>query len=205
MNHALMLLTFGQSSRISMAPLLRLAEEAETESSLLSPEQFAHYLVTGLVTIVNLLVAYIILKKFLFKPLMNVMKKRQEAIGNELTSAEEKEKQAEEKLSEANGRLEASHEEAMQIIAEARTQADKQSETIIETARKEAQEIRDRAEEDAKHTKKAMLEEMKDEVADLAVSIAGRVLSTCDANSDESTLRQKVEAEIASTEVKTGE
>ncbi|MBQ0012537.1 MAG: F0F1 ATP synthase subunit B [Clostridiales bacterium] len=205
MNRALLLLTFGQSGRISTIPLVRLAEEVETESSLLSPEQFAHYLVTGLVTIVNLLIAYIILKKFLFKPLMNVMKKRQEAIGSELSSAEEKEKQASEKLVEATSRLDASHEEAMQIIAEARTQAEKQSETIIETARKEAQDIRDRAEEDAKHTKKAMLEEMKDEVADLAVSIAGRVLSTSDNNTDAAMLRQKVEAEIASTEVKTGE
>lgn len=205
MNRALLLLTFGQSGRISTIPLVRLAEEVETESSLLSPEQFAHYLVTGLVTIVNLLIAYIILKKFLFKPLMNVMKKRQEAIGSELSSAEEKEKQASEKLVEATSRLDASHEEAMQIIADARTQAEKQSETIIETARKEAQDIRDRAEEDAKHTKKAMLEEMKDEVADLAVSIAGRVLSTSDNNTDAAMLRQKVEAEIASTEVKTGE
>lgn len=205
MNRALLLLTFGQSGRISTIPLVRLAEEVETESSLLSPEQFAHYLVTGLVTIVNLLIAYIILKKFLFKPLMNVMKKRQEAIGSELSSAEEKEKQASEKLVEATSRLDASHEEAMQIIAEARTQAEKQSETIIETARKEAQDIRDRAEEDAKHSKKAMLEEMKDEVADLAVSIAGRVLSTSDNNTDAAMLRQKVEAEIASTEVKTGE
>ena len=205
MNRALLLLTFGQSGRISTIPLVRLAEEVETESSLLSPEQFAHYLVTGLVTIVNLLIAYIILKEFLFKPLMNVMKKRQEAIGSELSSAEEKEKQASEKLVEATSRLDASHEEAMQIIAEARTQAEKQSETIIETARKEAQDIRDRAEEDAKHTKKAMLEEMKDEVADLAVSIAGRVLSTSDNNTDAAMLRQKVEAEIASTEVKTGE
>lgn len=190
-----------------LAPLMLSATEieAEAEASLLSPEQIAHYLVTGLVTIVNLLVAYLILKKFLFKPLMKVMKNRQEAIGKELTDAQDMQKQASEKLTEANNRVDASHEEAMQIIAEARTQAEKQSETIIETARKEAQDIRDRAEEDAKHTKKAMLEEMKDEVADLAVSIAGRVLSTCDNNTDEATIRQKVEAELASTEVKTGE
>lgn len=195
MNHAL----------LQLLPLLRLAEEVEEESSLLSPEQMAHYLVTGLVTIVNLLVAYIILKLVLFKPLMKVMKKRQEAINNDLTSASDLEKQASEKLMEANTRLDASHEEAMKIIAEARAQAEKQSETIIETARKEAQDIRDRAEEDAKHTKKAMLEEMKDEVADLAVAIAGRVLSTCDGNTDTATVRKKVEEELASTEVKTGE
>ena len=46
---------------------------------------------------------------------------------------------------------------------------------------------------------------MKDEVADLAVSIAGRVLSTCDGNTDAATVRKKVEEELASTEVKAGE
>jgi F-type H+-transporting ATPase subunit b len=181
---------------------MKLAAEAEKESSLLSPDQLAHYLVTALVTMVNVLVAYIILKKLLFKPLIKVMNARKESIGAQVSSAEEKEKQAAEKLDEATKRVDASHEEAIQIIADARSQAEKQSETIIETAKKEAQDIRDRAEEDAKRTRQAMLEEMKDEVADLAVSIAGHVLGE---GSNEADLRKKVEAELQTTEVKPGE
>ena len=128
-----------------------------------------------------------------------------ESISKEITDAEDKEKQATEKLEEATKKLDASHEEAMQIIADARTQAEKQSETIIETAKKEAQEIRDRAEEDAKRTRKAMMEEMKDEVADLAVTIAGRVLSSGANGVDEASLREKALSELESAEVKTGE
>ena len=101
--------------------------------------------------------------------------------------------------------MDASHEEAMQLIADARTQAEKQSETIIVTAKKEAQDIRDRAEEDAKGTRKAMLEEMKDEVADLAVSIAGRVLAGSEKGADEVALREKALQELSSSEVKTGD
>lgn len=183
--------------------VMKLAEEAET--SLLSPDQLAHYLVTALVTIVNVLVAYLILKFTVFKPLIKVMKKRKESIGAQVSGAAEKEKQASEKLDEANKRVDASHEEAIQIIADARTQAEKQSETIIETAKKEAQEIRDRAEEDAKRTRKAMLEEMKDEVADLAVSIASHVLASSGDAAQEAELRKKVEAELQTTEVKPGE
>ena len=185
--------------------IVRLAEDAEESSSLLSPDQFAGYLVTGIATIINLLVAYLILKFALFKPLMKVMKARKEAISKQITDAEEKEKQAEEKLDEATRRMDASHEEAMQLIADARTQAEKQSETIIVTAKKEAQDIRDRAEEDAKGTRKAMLEEMKDEVADLAVSIAGRVLAGSDKVADEAALREKALQELSSSEVKTGD
>ena len=185
--------------------IVRLAEDAEESSSLLSPDQFAGYLVTGIATIINLLVAYLILKFALFKPLMKVMKARKEAISKQITDAEEKEKQAEEKLDEATRRMDASHEEAMQLIADARTQAEKQSETIIVTAKKEAQDIRDRAEEDAKGTRKAMLEEMKDEVADLAISIAGRVLAGSDKVADEAALREKALQELSSSEVKTGD
>ena len=185
--------------------IVRLAEDVEEKSSLLSPDQFAGYLVTGIATIINLLVAYLILKFALFKPLMKVMKARKESISKQITDAEEKEKQAEEKLDEATRRMDASHEEAMQLIADARTQAEKQSETIIVTAKKEAQDIRDRAEEDAKGTRKAMLEEMKDEVADLAVSIAGRVLAGSEKGADEAALREKALQELSSSEVKTGD
>lgn len=181
------------------------AESAESESSLLSPDQMAHYAVTALVTIVNVLVAYIILKKVLFKPLIKVINKRKESIAAQVENAEKQEKEANEKFDEASKRIDASHEEAMQIIADARAQAEKQSETIIETAKKEAQEIRERAEEDAKRTRKAMLEEMKDEVADLAVSIAGHVIGTMGDEKKESELREKVNAELQSAEVKTGE
>ena len=186
------------------AVFARLAAEAEEPSSLLSADQIAHYLATGIVTIINLLVAYLILKFALFKRLMKIMRSRKEAIAKSVSDAEEKERLAEEKLDEATKRLDASHEEAMQIIAEARNQAEKQSETIIETSRKEAQEVRERAEEDAKRSKKAMLGEMKDEVADLAVSIAGRVLSENNGSLSEEALRDRVN-EAVSAEVKTGE
>lgn len=201
---AFKMLSIANLSGLSSS-IVRLAEDVEEKSSLLSPDQFAGYLVTGIATIINLLVAYLILKFALFKPLMKVMKARKESISKQITDAEEKEKQAEEKLDEATRRIDASHEEAMQLIADARTQAEKQSETIIVTAKKEAQDIRDRAEEDAKGTRKAMLEEMKDEVADLAVSIAGRVLAGSEKGADEASLREKALQELSSSEVKTGD
>ncbi len=198
------LLSIATINKIAIVALDVVAE-GEKESSILSPDQMAHYAVTAIVTIVNVLIAYFILKLVLFKPLIKVINKRKESIAAQVKNAEKQEKEANEKLDEASKRIDASHEEAIQIIADARSQAEKQSQTIIETAKKEAQEIRERAEEDAKRTRKAMLEEMKDEVADLAVSIAGHVLGTVGDEKKESELRDKVNAELQSTEVKTGE
>ena len=46
--------------------------------ALISPENLAGYLVTAFFTIINLLVTYFIIKKFLFKPAIKFMKKRKE-------------------------------------------------------------------------------------------------------------------------------
>ena len=76
------------------AVFARLAAEAEETSSLLSADQIAHYLATGIVTIINLLVAYLILKFALFKRLMKIMRSRKEAIAKSVSDAEEKERLA---------------------------------------------------------------------------------------------------------------
>ena len=70
---AFKMLSIANLSGLSSS-IVRLAEDVEEKSSLLSPDQFAGYLVTGIATIINLLVAYLILKFALFKPLMKVMK-----------------------------------------------------------------------------------------------------------------------------------
>ena len=48
------------------------------------------YIVTGIFTIINLAVTYFILKRFLFKPVMTYMKKRQTNIENDLRDAQAK-------------------------------------------------------------------------------------------------------------------
>lgn len=83
--------------------------------------------------IVNFLVIFFLLKRFLYKPIFSVLKKREETIKEGLAKAEEGRKIMEKALAEEREILRKAQKEARQIIEEARTQKD----AII----KEAQEI----------------------------------------------------------------
>ena len=69
---------------LSYLPTLLL--EAE-ESNLFSPDQFAGYAVTAVITIINLLIAFVVIKFFIYKPIMKIINQRQEALDSELAEA----------------------------------------------------------------------------------------------------------------------
>ena len=141
-----------------------------------TPEAIASYLSAALLTVINLMIAYFILKRFLFKPILNVLRKRREMVASELSGAEEKRSQAENKINEAERRLEASTREAADILSEAKSQAEKQQEIILDEARRNAAGMLTRAEKDIDRMRTSMLNDIRDEVADLSINIASRVI-----------------------------
>lgn len=175
---------------------------ATTETGILTPDQFAGYAVTGIFTIVNLLITYIILKILVFKPIIKLLNKRREMVEAELAEADKKTKDAKVLLSEATERIETSKNEASSIISEARVQADRQGITIVNSAHKEATAIVERASEDSKRMHNAMLDQMRDEVADLAVSIASKVVGSIIDEAHQKELGQRIMDESLKAEVK---
>lgn len=171
-------------------------------SGLLTPDQFAGYAVTLVLTIINLLVTYLILKRFVFKPVLKLLNERRIFVEGELSEAETKAKEAKKLLSEAEERIETSKNDAASIVSEARVQADKQGLTIVNSAHKEASSIVDRASEDAKRMHNAMLDQMRDEVADLAVSIASKVVGSIIDEAHQKELSQRIMEESLKAEVK---
>lgn len=151
--------------------------EAPYAMALVSPETLAGYIVTAVFTIINLLVTYWIIKTFLFKPAAKFMKKRSDTVAAELEDARQKKKEADEYLSEAKVRIDRSTHEATAIVDDAKKQAEMQSGAILETARHEAIDIVGRGHDEVERMKKAAMEDMKDEVADLSISIAYKIIS----------------------------
>ncbi len=172
------------------------------ETGLLTPDQLAGYAVTAVWTIINLLVAYLILRHFVFRPIIRLLEKRREEVENELSDANEKQKQAHQLLSDAQDRVEDAKSEAASVISEARVQADRQGLTIVNAAHKEANTIVERASEDAKRMHNAMLDQMRDEVADLAVSIASKVVGSIIDEAHEQELSRRIMEETLKAEVK---
>jgi len=179
--------------------------EAEEETSLLSANQMAGYAVTLVFTIINVAVAYFVIKKLIYKPVLKAIKAREETLNSELESAEKANAEAMANVDETKQAIEDARVKAATIIEEAKDNAESQADVIKKKAEEDAALVLERAETDAARLRKSSMEDMKDELSDLAVQISKLVLG--DAVADE-TLRQsanKHTEELINAEVKKDE
>ena len=124
----------------------------------------------------NLLILYLFLKKFLFKPVKKMIDSRQEEVDSMYSSAEEKCKEAEELKKEYEKRLSEAKEESEEILKSAHRRAALKEEEIINDAKAEAARVLERADEKIELERKKILNEVKDEDSGHAVGIASAVI-----------------------------
>ena len=87
--------------------------------------------------IVNFLIIFYLLKKFLYKPVLGMLKKRADKIEEGLKQAEESRLALEKTLEEEKKILSKAQDEAKKIIEESRTQAIEVSQKIEEDTKKQ--------------------------------------------------------------------
>lgn len=114
--------------------------------------------------------------KFAWGPVMDMMKKREDYIANEIEQAEKNRAEAEKASKEAIERLRQTKQEAQKIIEDARTAGLKQEQDIIEAAKKEAERIKQAAQEEIQNEKEKAIQALQDQVASLSVLIASKVI-----------------------------
>lgn len=125
---------------------------------------------------VNLLILYIFLRKLLFNPLMNMITSRQKEIDDDFSAAESSKKDAEALREEYQKRLDGAESECEQMLRDATRRAELRKEEILKEANAEADRTLARAEEQIELEKKQALNEIKDDVATMAISIASAVI-----------------------------
>ena len=124
----------------------------------------------------NLVILFFILKKLLFKPIMNVITTRQKEIDDMYTDASTSKSEAESMRADYEVKLTRANEESEQIIRNATRKAQLKEEEILRDAQAQASKTLKRAEEQIEMEKKHAMNEIKDEVSDMAVAIASAVL-----------------------------
>ena len=159
----------------SMTYLPELLFEAG-ESNLFSPDQFAGYAVTAVITIFNVLLVFVVFRLFAYKKILKLIHSRQEALDAELEEAKKAREEAQAIVDSSKETIDDAKRKGSAIMEEAKANADKQSKAVIEQANEEAQQIIVRAEEDAARMKRNAFESMKDDIADLSVQIAGHII-----------------------------
>ncbi len=147
------------------------------ESNLFSPDQFAGYAVTAVITIFNILLVFIIFRIFAYKKILKLIHSRQEALDAELEAAKKAKEEAQTIVDSSKQTIDDAKKRGSEIMEEAKANADKQSKAVISQANEEAQQIIERAEEDAARMKRNAFETMKDDIADLSVQIAGHIIA----------------------------
>ena len=131
---------------------------------------------TLVVTILNLFIQLFIIKKFFLDKILKVIDQRRETADRQITEAEAMKQEAQTvKETYENNMLQAKTE-AGQILANAQKTADARSEEIIRDAQTQAVQIRQKAARDIAQEKKKALNEAKDEISDIAMSVAGKVV-----------------------------
>ena len=124
----------------------------------------------------NLLILYLILKKIAFKPHKNMIDSRQKEVDDMYTNAENAENKANELRLEYEEKISGAKAESEEILRNAQRRAILREEEIIKAAEAEAGRIVERAGEEIELERRRAVNEVKDEVSEIAISIAEAVI-----------------------------
>ena len=131
---------------------------------------------TFIAQILNLFIQVYLIKRFLFKPINEVLKKRQEAADKDIKEAKKAKEAAEAVKTEYESSMSDARGEANRIIEDAKKDANLRAEELIKEAEQHASSIKAKAEEDIRLERKKALNEVKDEIGSIAMDIAGKVV-----------------------------
>ena len=129
-----------------------------------------------LIMLFNLVVFFILMKVFLFKPVMKVMEKRKEMINKQFQEAEDANAQAEELKKQYEEKLENINDESQRIISDAKESAKAEYSKIIEKAEDDAEKLLDVAKKQAVEERENEMRIARENIADLAMEAAAKVV-----------------------------
>ena len=131
---------------------------------------------TALFTLGNTIVLFLVLKHFLFKPVMKMIEDRQNEIDTMYAMADETKASADALQAEYQQKLAVAADTSERIVKEAMARGQSREEEIIRQANAEAAAIMDKAAADIAQEKKKAINDAKDEISGMAMAIAEKVV-----------------------------
>lgn len=127
-------------------------------------------------TIITFVVLIYLLKRIAWKPLVQALQSREEKIRESLEQAEHARSEAQRLIEENQKQMANAQAEFQRLMREAREEADKLRTKRKQEAESEARKIIDLGKAEIDREKDAALVQLRNEVADLAILAAGRIL-----------------------------
>ena len=129
-----------------------------------------------LISLANLTLLYLGLKKFLYKPVKAVLESRKAAIAKDYADAEDARTSANAAREEYAAKLATAHTTADEIIHDATTVANRRGEKIVADARQKADEIIRQGELEASMEKKKAMETIRQDITDVSAAMTEKLL-----------------------------
>ena len=139
---------------------------------------------------INVLVLYLLMRKFLFGPVTEIMEKRKLAIEASLAEAEEKNSEALQLKQDYEKALEDADEKATAIVKEAKQRALGEHDRQINATQKEISEMMESAKKSIELEKQKSMQDIQLEIAGVAMAAAAKVIRK---NVDDSTNKKIID------------
>ena len=131
---------------------------------------------TVIFQILNLLLLMVLFKKYLFKPVTEILEKRQAEIEGHYQEAEQAETDAKAMKADYESKMAGARQEADRVIKTATESANAMSASIVEDARTQADQLKRRAQTEIDLERRRAFDEVKGELSGIALDIASQVI-----------------------------
>ena len=127
-------------------------------------------------TVINIVVLYFFLKHFLFRPVKKIMDERKQMVEHDLDAAKDAKSEAIRMKEEYEARFASADEEASRIVEDARRRAGAEYDQMLVQARQDAEKRKQDADQEIALERERAMSELKNSVADLAISAAEKLM-----------------------------
>lgn len=140
---------------------------------------------TILFTLINLLILFLAMKKFLFKPINAILESRAKAVQDNLEEARRQREEAQALKDQYEEQMAQSRQQAAQLLSQAKTQSQEVYQKTVTDAQAEARKLMNDGAARNRHDREAMLKSVREEVASLVVEAAAKVAQQSDTAIDD--------------------
>jgi F-type H+-transporting ATPase subunit b len=149
--------------------------------------------------LINTLILFLILKHFLFKPVTTFMQNRENEIKDQIQEAKDLEAQGFAFKAEYENKLKSADEEGKEMIRKQVQVAEGRATEIIKTAESEITSMKASAEKELERERVKAVNELKDQISELTILAASKVVEKNLSESDHKELIDKFISEVGDT------
>lgn len=127
-------------------------------------------------TVLTFILLLLILKKFAWKPILAALDEREQKIKDSLQMAEKANEDAKQMIEENKKQLLLAEDEAKKIVEQSRVYAEKLKTQLLEESKVQSQKLIENASQEIERKKNEAFDQLKNQVADLSLSIAEKIM-----------------------------